>query len=95
MHPQRGMTLIDVVVGTALVVIIFMALFGVLRASIQLTALIKNEATATAIANSQMEYIRSLPYTSVGLVGGIPSGTISEYATTTEDTVNYGVRTSH
>lgn len=87
------MTLIDVVVGTALVLIIFLALFGTLRASILLSTLIKNEATANAVAVNQMEYVRSLPYDSVGTVGGIPAGTIPEYATTTEDGVNYSVRT--
>lgn len=87
------MTLIDVIVGTALVLIIFLALFGVLRASLLLTTLIKDEATANAIANNQVEYIRSLPYASVGTVGGIPSGNIAQNATTTEDGINYGVRT--
>ena len=54
---------------------------------------IKDEATATAIANNQMEYIRSLPYNSVGTVGGIPAGSIAQNATTTEDGLGYGVRT--
>jgi hypothetical protein len=93
MKSPRGMTLIDVVVGTALVLIIFLALFGALRASLLLSTLIKNEATANAIAQNQIEYIRSLPYASVGTVGGIPSGTIAQNATTTEDKINYGVRT--
>ena len=93
MQPHRGMTLIDVVVGTALVLIIFLALFGALRASILLSTLIKNEATANAIAVNQIEYLRSLPYSSVGTVGGIPAGAIPQNATTTEDGVNYNVRT--
>jgi hypothetical protein len=93
MQSPRGMTLIDVVIGTALVVVIFMALFGSLRASILLSTLIKDEATANAIAVSQMEYLRSLPYASVGTVGGIPAGTVPQNATTTEDGLSYGVRT--
>jgi hypothetical protein len=89
----RGMSLIDVVVGTALILIIFTALFGLLRASVLVSGMVKSEATATAVANNQMEYIRSLAYTSVGTVGGIPSGAIAQNATTTEDNVAYGVRT--
>jgi hypothetical protein len=93
MHKPRGMTLIDVVVGTALIVIVFVVLFGLMRASLQVSTVIKNESTAMTIANNQMEYIRSLPYTSVGTVGGIPAGAIPQTATTTEDGTAYGVRT--
>jgi hypothetical protein len=93
MHAARGMSLIDVVVGTALILIVFLALFGLMQASLRISTLIKNESTATTIANNQMEYIRSLPYTSVGTVGGIPAGTIPQNATTTEDGTAYGVRT--
>ena len=89
----RGMSLIDVIVGTALMLVIFLALFGLVRASLALSTYIKDEATATAIANNQMEYIRSLPYNSVGTVGGIPAGSIAQNATTTEDGLGYGVRT--
>ncbi len=87
------MTLIDVVVGTALVVIIFLALFGILRVSIVLSTLVKNESTALSIADSQMEYIRSLPYTSVGTVGGIPAGPVAQDSTTIENGTPYDVRT--
>jgi Carboxypeptidase regulatory-like domain len=89
----RGMTLIDVVVGTALIVIVFLALFGLLRASLLLSTLVKDQSTASAVANNQMEYLRSLPYASVGTVGGIPAGTVPQNATTTEDGVAYTVRT--
>jgi hypothetical protein len=93
MKALRGMSLIDVVVGTALLLIVFLALFGLLQASVLVSSFVKSEATATAIANSQMEYIRSLPYNSVGTVGGIPAGVIPQNATTTEDSESYGVRT--
>jgi hypothetical protein len=90
---RRGMTLIDVIVGTALMLIIFLALFGLLRANILLTSMAKTRAGATAVANAQMEYIRSLPYDSIGTVGGIPSGLIPQNATTTLNGLNYRVRT--
>ncbi len=89
----RGMSLIDVVVGTALVLIIFLGLFTMLNTSLGISTLVKAESTATAVANNQMESIRSLPYASVGTVGGIPAGTIPQYATTTEDGISYGVHT--
>ncbi len=91
--PSRGMSLIDVVIGTALLLIVFLSLFGLLHASVLVSTFVKSEAAATAIANTQMEYIRSLPYDSVGTIGGIPAGPIAQNATTTEDGQSYGVRT--
>jgi len=93
MKTQRGMTLIDVLVGSALVLIIFLALLGLLRASLLISSSAKAKAGATAIATTQMEYLRSLPYTSVGTIGGIPAGLIAQATTTTMNGVPYGVRT--
>jgi hypothetical protein len=86
------MTLIDVLVGSAIALIIFLAVFQLLRVSALVSTLAAETAAATAIANTQMEYIRSLPYDDVGTVGGIPAGSIPQEATTTEDNVPYGVR---
>lgn len=93
MKTARGMSLVDVIVGTALVLIVFLALLGILRASLLVSSSAKAKAGATAVASTQMEYIRSLPYGSVGTVGGIPAGPAAQYATTMMNGVPYGVRT--
>jgi hypothetical protein len=83
---SRGMTLIDVVVGTALTLIVFMALYGVLRLSIRLSNLATDTMAASAIASDRMESIRALPYEALA------SG--EETATTTVDGIPYGVHIS-
>ena len=93
MLKARGVSLVDVLVGAALMLIVFLALAGLLRASLRVSMFVKTQSTAIAIANNQMEYIRSLPYNSVGTVGGIPAGVIAQNATTTQDGTAYGVRT--
>jgi hypothetical protein len=93
LKPSRGMSLVDVVVGTALMLVIFTALFGLLRASALVSSLAKSKAGATAMAESQMEYIRGLSYDSLGTAGGIPSGTIAQVATTTVSGSTYVVHT--
>ncbi|HVW71656.1 MAG TPA: carboxypeptidase regulatory-like domain-containing protein, partial [Candidatus Paceibacterota bacterium] len=90
---MRGMTLIDVLVGSAIALVFFLAVFQLLRASALISTLATETAAATSIANTQMEYIRSLDYDQVGTVGGIPAGTIPQNATTTEDGIPYAVRT--
>ncbi|MEK7601919.1 MAG: carboxypeptidase-like regulatory domain-containing protein [Patescibacteria group bacterium] len=89
----RGVTLVDAIVGSALVLVIFLALVGLMRASLLVASLAKVKAGATAVANTQLEYIRSLPYDSVGTVGGIPAGEIAQYSTTTQNSVAYGLKT--
>jgi hypothetical protein len=92
-RPLKGMSLVDVLVGTALILVVFLALFGLLRASVLVSALTKSKAIATTIAESQMEYIRGMSYSKVGTVGGIPAGTVPQYATTTENGLTFVTRT--
>lgn len=87
------MSLVDVIVGTALVVTIFAGLFGILRASLQVSGLSKLKATATTIASSQIEYIRSLSYDAIGTDGGIPAGNIAQSTTTTNGGLPFTLRT--
>lgn len=87
------MGFMDVVIGTALLLIVFIALSGVLRSSLVVASLAKSKSIATSIAESQMEYVRSLSYDSVGTVGGIPAGGISQYATTTSNGITFVTRT--
>lgn len=93
MFSMRGMSLVDVIVGSALVLMVFLAFFALLRSSLLVSAVAKATAGATAVTNSQMEYVRSLEYTSIGTVGGIPAGPIPQYATTTLNDIDYVTRT--
>ena len=90
---DKGFGLIDVIVGIALMLIMFLALFGVLRASLMLSTLSKAKASAVELASTQMEYLRGLSYDSLGTVSGIPAGLVPQTATTTIDGIPYTVRT--
>jgi hypothetical protein len=90
---HRGTSVIDIVVGTALMLMVFLALAGILRASLILSTLARAQAGATAIARVQMEYLRGISYDSLGTVGGIPSGMVAQDATTTENGIPYIVHT--
>jgi type II secretory pathway pseudopilin PulG len=89
----RGFGLIETVVSIALMLVLFLALFGILRSSLTLSTLAKAKAAATELANSQIEYFHGLSYDAVGTIAGIPSGTVPQIATTTVDGVTYTVRT--
>ena len=87
----RGMGLIDVIVGSALVLVMFLALMGVLRASIMLSSLAKANAGADSLASSQMEYLRGLSYDDLGTIGGIPAGMVPQTKITTTDNTKYTI----
>lgn len=91
---NRGMSLVDVLVGSALMLIVFMGLFAIIRASLAVTTIARLKSSATTLVETRMEYIRSLPYDSVGTVGGIPAGIVPQYATTTlEGSIEFVTRT--
>jgi hypothetical protein len=93
MQRMRGMSFMDVIIGSAMALLIFVALFGLLRASLLVSSLAKAKSGATAVANNQMEYVRSLSYDAIGTSGGIPAGSIPQNATSTLNGIAYKVRT--
>lgn len=93
MRSLQGVSLVDAIVGTALILTVFVGLFGILRAAVQVAGLAKLKATATEIAESHIEYIRSLQYDDIGTIAGIPAGPLPQNATTTNGGLEFSVRT--
>jgi hypothetical protein len=86
------MTFIDVIVGSALVLIMFGGIIAAFRYGIELIATTRGEQGALSIAGGQLESIRALPYSAVGTVLGIPSGTIPQEETILLNGVTYTKR---
>ncbi len=72
----RGFSIIEALVGVFLFTMAFYALYGVLGFSFALISQNKARLGAQALVDEQMEYLRSLPFASVGVVSGNPSGAI-------------------
>jgi hypothetical protein len=89
-----GLTLIEVVIGAALMLIVFVGIFGVIQLGMKLVAQSKARITATALANQRIELARNLPYDQVGTSGGIPAGSIPETETVTRNKIIYTVKTT-
>ena len=73
-YASRGVTLIDALVGTALMLLVFIGIAAVFQISLDVVTNSKIRAGAIALLNERMEYLRSLSYTQIGVEGGIPSG---------------------
>ncbi len=80
---QRGLTLIEAVVATALFVGIAVGLFSTFQKVFQTVRHAQGKVNATLLANEQFEIVRNLSYSRVGTVGGVPSGLIPPVQTLT------------
>ncbi len=72
-----GFTLVEVVVGSAIFLIVAIAAYGAFTSLFKLINLAQYQEMAIAVANEEMETIRNMPYADVGVVGSIsPSGNV-------------------
>lgn len=90
---QSGITLIDTIVGTALMLVVFMGISAAFQLTVDVVSNSKARAGAIALANERMEYLKSLSYAQVGVIGGIPSGIVPQLETVSLNGVSYTRRT--
>lgn len=73
---EDGFGLVEMVMSTTLFLIISAPLIGVLLASVAQQKLAKERTLAAQTAQSAIETIRAMPYSSVGTTNGNPAGTV-------------------
>lgn len=78
-----GFSLIDVLVGTALILILFVGLLVTLRVTTTLATASREKSAAAAVADTEIEHLRGLSYAAVA----------SRDHTETLDGVDYAVHT--
>jgi type II secretory pathway pseudopilin PulG len=78
---EDGFGLIELVVASTLFIVVSAPLTGVLLASITQQKLARERTLAAQTAESAIESIRALPYESVGVQNGNPSGTVAASVT--------------
>lgn len=88
---KSGFTLMEVLVGTALFLIVAVSAYGAFSALFKLANASKARTLAVHLADEQFEIIRNMPYASVGLTNGIPLGTLSQTQTLNRGGVDFTV----
>lgn len=81
----RGFTLIEALVGSAIFLIIALSGYQAFVALMNAVGASQAKIAATSVANERFEVIRNLPYDDVGLVGGLPVGTVEREETITRN----------
>ncbi len=90
---RNGFTLVETLVGIALMVLMFVGIFGAIRFAIVASGQSKAHVVASSIATKHLENARALSYEEVGTVGGHPEGTLSPVATTTVNAITFRIET--
>ncbi len=91
---NQGFTLVEVVISMALLLVVIVAGyqgFFFVQTSIAYT---HYKMAATDLANEQFEIIKNLPYSSVGVVNGDPSGVVLASQTLVRGSASYTVTVS-
>jgi prepilin-type N-terminal cleavage/methylation domain-containing protein len=86
---KSGFSLIEVVIGTAIFLIVALAVYGAFTSLTQLANGSQSRTLAVELADEQFEIIRNLPYTNVGLSNGIPQGVLPQTQTVTRGGMNF------
>lgn len=91
-----GYTLVELVVAIGLFAIVSVASVSFITNTMGSLALAKQRTVGLTLATNQMEYLRSLPYDSLAVVGGsiYSPAPLASSVTKTVDTVTYTVKTS-
>lgn len=91
---NRGFTLIETIIGVAIFAMIATsAWFGLIKIFDVVTVL-RIKTIATNLATEQIEIIRNLPYSDIGIQNGLPSGVIPYEQNLIRDNKNFFVRTT-
>ena len=90
----RGFTLIELTVAIAIFIIFAIGIYSTLSMVFKVVYQSRMKILETALLSEQLEIAHNLPYDSVGLVNGIPSGVLQHTQTITRDGANFTVITS-
>lgn len=89
---KRAFTLIEVLVGSFLISIVFLGIFGAFQLYFKVIEQSKNQIIATNVARGELEKIKNLPYESIGIINGIlptPAGILEPVSIIVRNNTNF------
>lgn len=78
---NKGFSLAEVVVGVAVLTVLVVSVYGAYTSIFHVVYASRAKLLAVDLVNEQIELIRNLPYSEVGISGGIPSGVLQHTQT--------------
>ncbi len=91
LRTNKGFSLVEVLVGTAIFLIVAMSVYGAFTSLLKLANGSQARTLGVELADEQFEIIRNMPYVSVGLTNGIPLGILPQTQTLTRGGITFTV----
>lgn len=91
---KKGFTFLEVIVGTALFLVIALAGYQAYTTLFILASANQYKILAIELADEQFEIVRNMPYNNIGIVNGIPNGVIPGVQAITRGGVAFTVTTT-
>ncbi len=93
-NSKKGFTLIEVVVATAVFLLFALGIYGGISLVFKIVYQSRLRILETALLSEELEVVRNLPYDSIGIVNGNPSGVLSHTKTATRNGVVFNLVTT-
>jgi type II secretory pathway pseudopilin PulG len=90
----HGFTLVETLVGVFIFLVIAISLYQAYLSILHLTQAARLKGLAALVANQQLEVAHNLPYDSVGIISGLPSGLIPHLQTITASGIDFQITTT-
>jgi len=85
MKTNKGFSLVEVIVASAIFAVVAVAIYQGFVSITNLISISRDKIAMIDLINDEFELVRNLPYASVGLQGGVPSGVLAPTATVVKD----------
>ncbi|OGF73550.1 hypothetical protein A2Z63_02720 [Candidatus Giovannonibacteria bacterium RIFCSPLOWO2_02_44_8] len=89
---KKGFGLLESLIGVTVFMVIAISVYGIFARLLEGTNYSESKISAVALASEQIEIIRNLPYSDVGLVSGIPPGKVQPTLNVARSGDNFTVR---
>lgn len=89
---QSGFTLVEVIIASAIMGLVFIGIFTGFELALHLIAQSRAKLTALSLATDRIEYIKSLSFDTVGTISGIPNGPLPQNRTVTQNNITFNER---
>lgn len=91
---KKGFGLIETIISVSIFLLVAVSIYGGFTQILKVLSVLKTKTLAANIANEQIEIVRNLPYTKVGIIDGIPSGSIPRVQKVIRDGISFEITAS-
>jgi prepilin-type N-terminal cleavage/methylation domain-containing protein len=88
---EQGFTLVEAIVGVAVFAVIAVAFYFSINVVVDIVEISRRKTVANNLANEQMELLRNMPYSVVGVINGNPAGPIPASQTKNVNGIDYTI----